>query len=98
MILRNPSLSNDLTKKIEKIMKIYPNFNPDNFVCLLLRRARSLNCYKLDEDAGDQTRFIKSLNKLSSQGYYTTSGETNESIFEKIQNFISSGVLVKIPH
>ena len=94
---KSPSLSNDLTKKIEKeIMKIYPNFNPDNFVCLLLRRARSLNYYDSMRDAGDQTRFIKSLNKLSSQGYYiTTSGETNESIFEKIQNFISSEVLVK---
>ena len=94
---KSPSLSNDLTEKIEKeIMKIYPNFSPNNFVCLLLRRARSLNYYDSMRDAGDQTRFLKSLNKLSSQGYYiTTSGESNESIFEKIQNFISSKAIVK---
>lgn len=91
-----PSLNLEIIEKIElEIKKIYPNFNSNNFVCLLLRRARSLNYYDSMRDAGDQTRFIKSLKKLSSQGYFiTTSGETNESIFENIKNFISSKLLV----
>lgn len=92
-----PALNSDLNKKIEdEIIKIYPNFNSNNFVCLLLRRARSLNYYDSMRDAGDQTRFLKSIKKLSNDGYFiTTSGETDESVFQDINNFISSEAIVK---
>ena len=88
----SPKLENDLKAKIEKnILKLYPNFNKNKFVCIILRNSRSLNYYDSFRDSGDQNRFRKSLKYFSDQGYsIVSSGESEEKIFEDIPNFISS--------
>lgn len=87
-----PSLNSKITQDINSaILKYYPNFKINKFVCLLLRKSRSLNYYDSFRDAGDQSRFVKSIKQFSDNGYsIVASGETDENIFRDIPGFISS--------
>lgn len=84
-------IPNELVKKIEnKIKNYYPNFFDKPFVCLLLRKKRSLEYYDNMRDSGPEQNYCKSIKEFVRRGYQVVStGEVDDKLFNNINGYYS---------